>query len=356
MIKANDRIKVLHILNTGAFSGAENVVVTIMNQTRETIDARYVSLEGNIREVLEEREINYIPISSINPWTLTKLIKKERPDIIHAHDFTASISAALMLTRIPVISHLHHNSPWLKRINLRSIMYGLSCFRYNKILTVSSSVMDEFIFGSFFSSKTKVISNPVDSFRIKYLSERANPVKSYDLAFLGRLTEAKNPEAYLHIVSELKKEHTNIQALILGNGELLNEIKEQIRYLNLEKNIELKGFQKNPYIYLKKAKILCMPSRWEGFGLAAVEALSLGLPILASEVGGLPTIVDESCGKLCHSINDFVDAANNLLRDEILFLNKSEGALKRSQELDNIPEYMETLSQIYESCIGENNE
>ena len=356
MIKANEKIKVLHILNTGAFSGAENVVVTIINHTRETIDARYVSLEGNIREVLEEREINYIPIPSINPWTLTKLIKKERPDIIHAHDFTASISAAMVLNRIPVISHLHNNPLWLKKMNLRSMLYGLSCFRYSQILTVSPSVMDEFIFGSFFSMKTNVVSNPIDLTRIKLLSEEENPVGTYDLAFVGRLTEQKSPDVFLNIISELKKEHTNIRALMLGDGELLDEIREQIRYLNLEENIELKGFQKNPYIYLKKAKILCMPSRWEGFGLAAVEALSLGLPILASEVGGLPTIVNESCGKFCHSIKDFVDAANNLLRDEILFLNKSEGALKRSQELDNIPEYMETLSQIYESCIGENNE
>ena len=46
---------------------------------------------------------------------LKKAIEKIQPDIIHAHDFTAGILAASLINRIPIINHLHNNSPWLKK-------------------------------------------------------------------------------------------------------------------------------------------------------------------------------------------------------------------------------------------------
>lgn len=72
----------------------------------------------------------------------------------------------------------------------------------------------------------------------------------------------------------------------------------RIEELGLVHVIRLYGFQKNPYIYLKQAKVMCMPSKWEGFGLAAVEALALGKPVIAAPVGGLNDIINDNCGKL----------------------------------------------------------
>ena len=49
-----------------------------------------------------------------------------------------------------------------------------------------------------------------------------------------------------------------------------------------------------------------MPSLWEGFGLAAVEALTLGLPVVCSGAGGLCDIVNDSCGKICKTLDEYV--------------------------------------------------
>ena len=133
-------------------------------------------------------------------------------------------------------------------------------------------------------------------------------------------------------------------------GELREIVEEKIQELGLEEIINLKGFLENPYEILQKCKVLCMPSRWEGFGLAAVEALALGVPVVATEVGGLPGIIDESCGKLCDSKETFVEEIGSLLSDSELYRKKISGANKRAEELDNIDQYISDMINVYKNC------
>ena len=86
----------------------------------------------------------------------------------------------------------------------------------------------------------------------------------------------------------------------------------------LENNVVLVGFQKDPYSIMKGAKILLLPSKWEGFGLVTVETLALGLPVVCSSVGGLPNIVNDACGRLCETQTEFVKEIFRLLNDQSL--------------------------------------
>lgn len=83
---------------------------------------------------------------------------------------------------------------------------------------------------------------------------------------------------------------------MIGDGELMPQVKEYICCHELEDIIELVGFQSNPYPYLNAGKVMVMPSIWEGFGLAAVEGMCLGKPVVCSGVGGMDKIIDASCG------------------------------------------------------------
>ena len=141
-----------------------------------------------------------------------------------------------------------------------------------------------------------------------------------------------------------------VKAVMIGDGELREIVEEKIQELGLEEIINLKGFLENPYEVLQKCKVLCMPSRWEGFGLAAVEALALGVPVVATEVGGLPGIIDESCGKLCDSKETFVEEIGSLLSDSELYRKKISGANKRAEELDNIDQYISDMINVYKNC------
>ena len=340
---------VLHLLNTNTYSGAENVAITIIRAMQERYpDYRlvYVSPDGPIRDRLASEGVEFEPIEKISRKEVRRVIKKYRPALIHAHDFTASIVSACSTLRIPVISHIHNNVPWLKRLCVNSLVYGLSTVRYRKILGVSPSVFDEFIFGSFVRRKSEVIGNPIDLDHIKVAAQRAELKDSYDIVFLGRLNEAKNPLMFLDVVAELSK-RVDVSAVMIGDGKMRGEVEGKIAELGLADTVKLQGFIDNPHGILASSKVLCMTSSWEGYGLVAAEALALGKPVVATPVGGIPTIIKGGEGVLCKDVSEFVSTLESLLTDEVGYLEASRLAEKRANEIDNLGEYAEKINRFY---------
>nr|WP_027871075.1 glycosyltransferase [[Eubacterium] cellulosolvens] len=342
------KLRVMHVLNTNKYSGAENVVITMINAYRDTVDAVYVSMDGPIREYLEENNIDFFPINKMSVTEVKKAIKCVNPQIIHAHDYTTGIISVATLTRIPIINHIHNNSPWIKRYGVKSLVYGICCNGFAKILSVSDSIMDEYVFGKKFKSKTDVVSNPIDVKKIRQLAEGSN-VKEYDIAFLGRLSPPKNPHEFIRIILGIKHLLPSVKAVMIGGGELTEEVKKHIKEENLIDTIELVGFQKNPYWFLNQTRILCMPSSWEGYGLAAVEGLALGKPVICSGAGGLKKIVNDTCGRICEQTEDYISEIMSLLYDAQQYDRLSQGALRRAEEIDNLDSYCKQILSVYQS-------
>lgn len=339
-------MRILNILNSNKFSGAENVACQIIDMFsgESDIEMAYCCPNGPIGETLAKKGIKYFPIKKLSKKNVKQIIAEYKPDIIHAHDFRASFISSSFSKKLTVISHLHNNVPWLKKLCLKTIAYGLSCRRYNKILTVSNSVFDEFIFGKRFKNKQICIGNPVNTEEIRTKANEYSYSKNFDICICGRLTPPKKPFFSLEILSRLS---IDFSAVFIGDGELKEQVEDKINKLGLQGKVELVGFQENPYPIMRNCKLLLMPSLWEGFGLVAVEALSLGLAVVCSGVGGLVNIVNEECGKICKSIDQYVDEIDKLLTDCDYFSQKQTGAYSRSKELENIAKYKEILTQIY---------
>lgn len=368
------KVRVLHILNSSSYSGAENVAITMINHMKDQIDFAYESLDGQIRDVLNENDIKFYPVHKTTPLEVREVINTFHPDIIHAHDYTAGMAAVLSGTRIPIINHLHNNSPWLKNYGIKSFSYGLCANRFNKILAVSDSIMDEYVFGNKLKNKTITVGNPIDLNRIRTLAGVSKPEdifkikKEYDIAFLGRQTLPKNPIRLLKII-KLVKDNLNesqgnnnsnslnkccLRVIMIGDGEMRDEVNAEIKKLHLQQNVTCVGFQSNPYKYLKTAKVMLMPSLWEGFGLAAVEAMTLGLPVIASPVGGLVDIVNDKCGKLCETDQQFVEEIVKLITDEEYYRLKSREAIYNSNRFDNLKDYINNIYEIYKENLQMN--
>lgn len=347
------KLKVMHVLCMSTYSGAENVAITLINSLKDKVDSIYVSPNGSIRKVVQQNGIDHYVINKVDVKNIKKAIRDIKPDIIHAHDFTAGTICSLSTRKIPIINHLHNNPPWIKKIGLKSILYGFSCYRYRKILTVSNSIMDEFIFGKFFKKKMTIIGNPINLSSIKRKAEAAEENEKFDVLFLGRLMPPKNPILFVDIIADLVKKLPNLKVAIVGEGDLKIAIEKKITQYNISKNIVLYGFQENPYGFVKNTKILCVPSVWEGFGLVAVEGLCFGKPVIATPVGGLKDIVNNECGKLCVEKNEFVSEIYKLLTDSTYLDKKSNGALKRAIIFDNIDEYSKIIIDLYEKILGE---
>ena len=346
----SEPIRVLHVLNTGSYSGAENVVITIINNLKsyENIQCTYLSLNGDIKERLEKENIDYYLVEKLSIKNLKKAIKVLNPDIIHAHDYTATIISSLCFSKAKIISHIHNNSPWIKKRGIYSYVFLFSCLRCKKVFTVSDSIEKEYVFSKYIKNKIDCIGNPIDINKIKKLADAYNINERYDMIFLGRLTEAKNPELLIKIIENLVAKKPSIKIAIVGEGDKFLETKAILENKSLIKNVKMYGFVENPYPILKNSKILCLPSKWEGYGLVAVEALSLGIPVVCSGAGGLKKIVNNRCGRICADKKElYITEINNLLNDSEYFNKKCYEAREYSRKLDNIDKYMKIVYETY---------
>lgn len=342
----NNKKKIFFLVSSNIYSGAEAVNLNIINNLKDKYDFSWVSPSGSINSYLSESNVNYIKINKLSLSEVRRVINEFNPDIIHATDYRASVMCSLTCGKTPYISHLHNNSPWLKKICINSFAYLFAGVRAKSILTVSNSIEKEYIFSKFIKKKIYNISNPI-SRRVILDSVDVNDKKVYDICFVGRLTESKNPLRLINIVSLIKKKINNIKVVLVGDGELRDECEKEIERLGLNSNISLVGFRKNPYTYLNKSKVFLFPSIWEGFGLVLFEALTLGLPCFSTRVGGIVDILNDNCGTFCETDEEFVNGIISILKDKKKYNKLSKYAIERSIELDNSDSYYEELSNMY---------
>lgn len=345
------KIRIAMIVNSNIYSGLEKVTSEIMLELKNEYEFVYVTKAGTVVERFEELGLNYYLIKRVSVKEIKRFINDWKPDIIHAHDFTASTIVSLCGFK-NFVSHLHNNPPWLSRICLNSFAYLYFGVCAKKILIVSEAVKDEFIFGKIIKNKCENVSNPISFGEIRNYLPKEKNIK-YDICCVGRVTQPKNPLLFLSVIKELYQKLPDIKVCWVGNGELLGECRKYISDYGLENTVQFLGYRKNPYEIMAQSRIFMLTSAWEGFGLVAFEALCLGLPCVVSNVGGLVDIVDNSCGYLCESDNDFISAAKGLLLNKDLYTEMSAAAEEKAKKLDNKENYMQHIANIYDELLGE---
>lgn len=348
---SNDkRLRVLHVLKSSIFSGAENVVITIIKAMQDSCDMVYVATDGEIRARLEQEQIPMELVETFGRKELQEIIRKYQPDIVHAHDFSATVLCATLNGRFRLISHLHYGPPWVTKWNAKTLAYCFCRSRIDRVITVTSRVFESMKFADVYRAKQVTLNNPVDKKRIYKLAEAVCDLGNQrcDLIFVGRLTELKDPQRFIRLVEKMKNQgFSDIRVWMLGDGDLREECQTLIRDLGLQNNIEMKGFQENPYKYLMAAKILCVTSGWEGFGLVAAEANMLGIPVLSTRTAGCTEVLGENAEELCTTDEEFIKKIEKLLTDSKEREQWKQRSLKRAEQLITIKEYRQLLGRLY---------
>ncbi len=342
--------KVFHILNTGNFSGAEHVVLTII-QLEKDVEHIYVSPDGPISEVLSKKNIKHLQIPKLSYSILKRLIELEKPDIIHAHDFKASVLSASFSRIIHrrngvIVSHLHKNDPQVKKINLKSILYAFSLLFVDRVLVVSEAVINEYVFHELLRRKALILGNVVETTEILNDAKK-DTLDEYDISYIARISDEKNPERFIEIIKSVKQNLPNVKVCWVGSGELESKMQRKIFSENLSENIDMVGFKTNPYPYIFNSKIGILTSKWEGFGLGVLESMLMSKPIVATPVGGLPKLVNSQNGILSDDDGALVTEIVELLSDEEYYNKKSVASKIKAMELNNIDLYRHTLQIAY---------
>ncbi|TCI36219.1 glycosyltransferase [Exiguobacterium sp. SH4S7] len=337
--------KVLHLLSSNSYSGAENVAISSIKMLENKCKGIYVSPAGPINNTLQNENIEFVNLDKVTLLNLTKIVYKLKPDIIHAHDFRVSILSSLIPKKVKKISHIHQNPKWIKTINFRSLSYFLVANRFNKIVTVSDQVFENSILFKDMQNH-EVIANPLNINKI-FEGAKSDNKNFYDIVFVGRLVEEKNPQAFISYIKKLTIKLPDLKIAMIGDGPLRNECEELIEKYNLNNNIDLKGFIEGPYSYIKNAKLVVMTSKSEGYGLVAIESMILKTPILIPPVGGLKTIANNIPFLIYHNREELMKKSIELLSNQELRMVVGEKCEKEALKLTDEKKWREKWKKIY---------
>lgn len=164
--------------------------------------------------------------------------------------------------------------------------------------------------------RTEVIVNGVDA-PPELPPWHAGPV----VGIVARLIPSKGVDTFLRAVQLLRPEVPELKAVVVGDGPAKHELKYLTRKLGLENTVEFLGYCDDVPSVLKRMSVFVLPTRSEGLGLSVLEAMAMGVPVVATAVGGVPELVSHQHTGLLVGTEDFGAVARSvrrLLRDREL--------------------------------------
>lgn len=362
-------LKILHILPMNKLSGAEKMALLICKNSN-TEKLIVVTGGENLSSYFIELGITTYSVNFsfknlvVIIKQLRNIIKKNNVNIIHAHDNKASIFGYLVTffckEEIKIISHIHSCYPWLKKNGLNKLIDRVARPKYDMNIICGNNVIDYYLkFAPYIeSNKMKILSNVVDSRELKMINisngedikrEHKIPTDKIIIGFVGRFTEAKGLIPFIKGLPLYKHQLKNCIFLLVGEGELEQEMKNLIHNLELDDLFIFTGYRKETNIFYSIMDLFILPSIFEGLPMVILEAMVFDIPIVSMDVGSISEVViNEETGYLIN--NNRID----LFIEKIIFLinNKSkcnEFSIKVSQIVENksIDNYIKSLNEIY---------
>jgi glycosyltransferase involved in cell wall biosynthesis len=314
-------IRLLMGITLSEVGGSQKVVYSILsNLPEQDYEITLVTSPGGelldwVNELNQKREnpIRIVALDCIrrnlSPFfdfitfiKLIRLIKKTKFDIAHFHNSKMGTlgRAAAKLHGIPKIYYTMHglnlNRNTTGRIYpILSLIERIIARFTTKVIFVSKHDMDIGISNGWASETNAcLIYNGISEADIPEKPE--NPPRDSGhvpvIAFVARLAEPKVPEFAIKVSAKLLDAGYNHRLLIIGDGPKMEECRNLIRSLGIDSYVSLMGKCGNVMELLSKADIFCLFSRWEGLPISVIEAMLCGLPVVASDVGGIPELVE----------------------------------------------------------------
>jgi len=290
-----------------------------------------------------------------------RFIKLNKIELIHSHGKGAGIySRPLSLFTGRKCIHTFHGLHIDDYNGLSRFLYILLekflSFMTDKIIAVSKGEKELLIKNKIVQeNKTITIENGIDiPIKNHYLFLEQSVIKDKKIKIIAvnRFNYQKNPELLIEIAVELKKilKEKNFIIEVLGNGDSFEEIKNLLKIKKLDNIIKLSGVKENPREYYKDALCFLSTSRWEGMPLAPLEAMSEGLPVIATDVVGNRDVIKHNETGLLYKINSPEKAAlyiNNLTVEGPLRKRLSNSAYNEVKTKYNITLSVNKTVELY---------
>ena len=356
---------ILHIIESLEFGGAEKVVLQLANGLCEdfNISICLTKREGELRRDVSER-IRVYPLLSGegNNFSVIKsirdIIDNEKIDVVHIHNWGVFVESVIAsrLSGVKNILHTVHGPyitynkgfvPLLKK-TIRHKIEKILSYYVTKFISVSDAIQD-YMVKQIGINRNKIVTIHNGIKGLTRIAEKTDKSAFINLVSVGRVAKVKNHKLLLKALSELDSQ-LPVHLTVVGDGPELESVKEYCKSLNLVDKVSFTGFKTNINEILSEMDICVVSSDYEGISIAILEAMSLGMPVIASAVGGNPEIVnDNETGILFSKGNadELATAIQKLSKNKKLAENMGENGLKRFLNHFHEKYVLEQYSDLY---------
>ncbi len=318
-------MKIFEVITVSEYGGAQSVVANLI-QGLNNNDEVFILYGGNgeawkhlekkvhLIKVCEHRkEISYKDL--FLAFKLFRLRLKYKPDVVHLHSSKMGAIGRIVFNPKTIVYTVHGFDSIRKAFRKFLIVEKILKNRAAKIVGVSKydvdCLLEEQITNNVelvYNGVVDRTSNDLSSFENEILKNKIKDIKSsytHVIMCISRISPQKKFDLFLNIA----KERPQFAFVWIGNKDSLTD---------LPSNVFCLGEAHSAYIYLKYADVFILPSNYEGLPISLLEALSFGIPIVASNVGGIGEVLDGNNGfAVDNTVESFINKIDYVLQDSV---------------------------------------
>ena len=342
------RIKILFPYTGNSFGGS-HVSSSIFLKNCELNFHIYLFEDGEFSKILKKENklkhefinLNYVKSNFFQiliSIRLVSFLKKNNFDIVHTNDISMHLTWFLPSLLSKTKHVWHQRTP-----NNKAIFLSL----FSNILTISNYTKNSFPI--FLQKKATVIYNPFEVFKFS----KKEISKTPKIGFVGNLIKRKNINVFIQILSKLSD---NFSGVVLGEKREpeYTMARKLISKLEIQREIDFLGIVFPIEEYLNEIDILIAPAKDEAFGRNLVEAMMLGIPVLALDFGGHKEIIENGVDGFLikeNNIDDYIMLINLLTTDKELYNQISRNAYLKAKSKFSVDLHIKKMVKFYNEIL-----
>jgi glycosyltransferase involved in cell wall biosynthesis len=363
-------VKVLHVISSGGMYGAEAVILNLLRTMRDGPHEAALGIfdnaanpnrqfyEAAVREGFRLKLIGCSgQVDRATVRRIRELAAAERADVIHAHGYKADIYCWLAVRgRVPLVSTCH---TWYDT-DLMVTLYGkadrLVLRSFQRVVSVSDEVTQRLLGAGVRRERVRLVRNGIDLRRFEGGKDGVGAEGEVVVGLVGRLAWEKGVDVFLAAASQLVREFPRAKFVVAGEGPDAERLERMLDQLKIRGRAELLGRREDMPALYRSLDIMVSASRQEGLPMAILEGMASGLPMVATRVGEVPTVVRDGVTGFVVEPGDagaLAEAMAKLLGDPALRWRFGEAGRETIEAEYSAARMTAEYLRVYEEAIAE---
>ena len=350
-------MRITEVIDSLAIGGAERMMVDLtlnLAARGHSLDVVCLRQPGDLGRPLEAAGIRVTALQKPDGPDLSTLrslsahLRRNRTELVHTHNPLVHHYGLLAgrMAGTAVVNTIHGLDNLEDGTGSHNFLYGLSCRMTDHVVAVCKMAYETFRAGRVIPGRRlEMISNGIHLERFLNSGPRARR-SEFTIGVVGRLVPVKDHATLLRAMKLVISHQPGCRLEILGDGPARNELESLAAELGIQEHVVFRGFDTNVAGFLQELDLFVICSVSEALPLTLLEAMAAGLPVVGTEVGGIPDLIrDGACGWLCPP-SDPVKLSEAILEAHASPARSEYG--RRGQAFVNLEHSVETMTDRYE--------